>query len=51
MFKLEEVAVHVGFLWGLKTIDQGVNWIQNQIGYKNKTVIYNIHCTSSVDVY
>tara|TARA_R110002124_G_scaffold23750_1_gene87824 strand:+ start:714 stop:869 length:156 start_codon:yes stop_codon:yes gene_type:complete len=50
MFKPEEVVIHVGFLWELKAIDQAVNWIQSQEGYKNKTVKYNIHCASSVDV-
>lgn len=45
-----EKVIHVGFLWGFKTIDDAVQWIHNQQGYKNKTVKYNIHCCSSTDV-
>ena len=50
MFKPEEITIHVGFLWELKTIDEAVQWIHKQDGYKNKTVKYNIRCGSSVDV-
>lgn len=50
MLKIEQVTVSVGSLSKFKTIDEALDWIDAQKGYKNKTVHYRVRCSGDVEV-
>jgi len=46
---IERVSVRFS-LYDHQSLDNAMDWIHEQDGYKNKTVMYEIHCHSSVEV-